>query len=181
MFTERDKDMLAEKIECLTNDYQLDKDSILALKKALKKYPDLFNRVLYFLSASNVSLYDDFLKNEGNKKLPQGLSPKKIDQVMSYVNENLHKSIAIADLSALIGMSSCHFVRLFKASTGKTPYQYIIYKRMEKSKVYLETTDLPIIDIAFEVGYDNVGNFITAFKKNIGFTPYTYRKNISAL
>ncbi|MDG5814834.1 helix-turn-helix transcriptional regulator [Chitinispirillales bacterium ANBcel5] len=64
---------------------------------------------------------------------------------------------------------------LFKKETGLTLYQYMISVRIEHAKHLLETTTIPIVDIAYKVGYPNCNSFTRVFKKHTGITPQNYR------
>ena len=63
----------------------------------------------------------------------------------------------------------------FKQLFGQTIFDYSQRLRMEHSKDLLETTDLTITEIAFELGYDYSNNFTTAFKRHFGMTPRAAR------
>jgi AraC-like DNA-binding protein len=52
----------------------------------------------------------------------------------------------------------------------------LLYRRMEKAKLLLETTGKPIKDVAYEAGYETVAGFITAFRKRFGKTPLDWRE-----
>ena len=68
-------------------------------------------------------------------------------------------------------MSPYHFCRQFKKSTGQSPYQYVIERRVEKGKRLLEETDQLVVQVAFAVGYENQSRFTHQFKKRVGTTP----------
>jgi AraC family transcriptional regulator len=104
------------------------------------------------------------------------LSKNSLSTVLDYIHTNIHREISLESLSLLAGLSSYHFLRLFKKSTGETPLQYIIRCRMEKAKQLLAQTDLAIIEIALDVGYDSLAHFINLFKRHTGVTPSAYRK-----
>jgi AraC family transcriptional regulator len=114
-----------------------------------------------------------------NHKTPEyrgRMSKTSLQNVMEYIHTNAHQEISLESLALLAGLSSYHFLRLFKQSTGATPLQYIIRCRMEKAKELLAQTDLTIIEVALEIGYDSPTHFITLFKRHSGVTPSAYRK-----
>ncbi len=63
-----------------------------------------------------------------------------------------------------------------KRHIGYTPNEYLILTRMNRAKEQLRTTDLPISEISYNVGIENVSHFINLFKKNEGTTPGAFRK-----
>ncbi len=104
-----------------------------------------------------------------------GLRAKHLSRVKAYIQAHLGEPIALQDLAALTGLSPGHFARLFKISLGLPPLRYVIHQRVEKAKSLLKLSELPITEIAFEVGYDEVSNFIKAFRQETGVTPNKYR------
>ena len=104
------------------------------------------------------------------------LTGYKFKQVQTYIEEHLYDKISLQKLSNLVGFSAFHFARLYKATAGITPYQYITKWRIEQSQRLFLETNLPIIQIGFEVGIDNPSHFSSFFKQNAGVTPSVYRK-----
>jgi AraC family transcriptional regulator len=74
-------------------------------------------------------------------------------------------------LASDVAMSKFHFVRLFKGSTGLSPYQYLLKRRMEQGKRLLQMGDLPIAQVALAVGFGDQSAFTAHFKKHFGVTP----------
>ncbi len=105
----------------------------------------------------------------------RGLRTRHLEQVKAHIEAHLSESVTLADLAALVGLSPGHFARLFKNSVGRSPFQYIIQRRVQKAKSLLTHSRLPVTDIAFEVGYEEVSNFIRAFRQQTGVTPRKYR------
>ena len=66
-----------------------------------------------------------------------GLSQAKQTLVTDYINEHLHQKLKLTEIAAIAQMSPYHFLRLFKQSTGVTPYQYILQCRIDKAKCLL--------------------------------------------
>lgn len=66
--------------------------------------------------------------------------------------------------------------RIFKRKTGICPYQYLTRIRVNKSKQLLHYSELPITQIAEEVGYQDVNDYIRSFKIPTGTTPAKFRK-----
>lgn len=63
----------------------------------------------------------------------------------------------------------------FKQSTGLTPHQYVIARRLNRAQVLLATTDLTILEICFRVGFKSQSHFTRLFRKLTGITPRAYR------
>ena len=73
-------------------------------------------------------------------------------------------------------MNPSYISRVFKKATGKNFVDYLTYRRIEKSKELLKSSDLKVKDIAEQVGYNNSYYFIKIFRENTGITPGEYKK-----
>lgn len=107
-----------------------------------------------------------------------GLSPHQLKHTIEYINDNLSTHLSLRVLSTKLGMSPYYFERLFKQSVGQTPHQYILQCRIERAKQLLQTTQLPIMEIAFQVGCKNHSHFSKLFRKLTGMSPRTYRNQV---
>jgi AraC-like DNA-binding protein len=78
-------------------------------------------------------------------------------------------------LAAVSGTSEAHFARSFKAAFGAPPHRYLLSRRIERAKALLRDTNLPIIEIAFETGWDSLGTFGRVFRDVTGESPTELR------
>lgn len=93
-----------------------------------------------------------------------------------YIDRHLESELSVAKLAEMLYVSSNYFSRLFKKITGEGCNEYIVKKRIEKSKVLLETTTIKAGKIAMMVGYNDTNYFSLAFKKHTGMSPTKYRE-----
>lgn len=119
----------------------------------------------------------DLLKTD--KKVIEDV-PYRIRHVINYINENIYEKIDIDELAKLTKWKKHHFIRIFHSIIGNTPYQYILFHKMEISKALIEETDQPINEIAFDLGFINYSNFGHVFKKICHTSPENYRKTKKA-
>lgn len=97
-------------------------------------------------------------------------------QVIEYINENyMNPNTSLNAAAEKFDVSDSHLSRVFKASTGKRFMEYLIYKRIEKAKELLVSSQHKVNDISSLVGYDNQISFMRIFKKYVGYTPSEYR------
>lgn len=99
-----------------------------------------------------------------------------VHRVKEYIADNLHEAITVGKLAALVNMSSSHFSRIFKQQTGFSPYDYILISRLNRAKYLLQTTNMTIASIAYEIGFNSESNFIYFFTENEGLSPGKFRK-----
>jgi len=103
-----------------------------------------------------------------------------IMRALQYMEENYSQDIGLKDVSEILGINMCYFCSLFKSHIGASFSQHLTKIRIEKSKNLLTDTAMPIIDVAFSVGYNNHNYFSVTFKRLVGVTPSIYRKNNSS-
>ena len=120
----------------------------------------------------------DFMVLLRNMNLKNSLEKRndKIATVIDYFNKNYQNEIQLDDVVRDIFVDKFHFIRIFKAATGYSPYEYLLNLRIDKSKTQLLYTADKVEDIARQVGFNNTSCFINAFKRREGKTPLKYRK-----
>lgn len=136
---------------------------------------------LYIDSLANV-LAVQLLRHYGSRQLQLpsyegGLSPHQLSRVLDYIDAYLAQDIKLADLAELLNISSFHFGRLFKQTTGTSPYQYLLQQRVERAKRLLKQTDHSITEIALDCGFNSHSHLSKQFRQLTGMTPKAYRVN----
>jgi len=103
-----------------------------------------------------------------------GLSVSQLRRVTDYINAHLSESIRLDTLSTHLGMSRYYFCRLFKQSTGFSPYQYIIRCRVERAKRLLKQGGLSLTEVALACGFSHQSHLHRHFKRLVGITPKSF-------
>ena len=98
-----------------------------------------------------------------------------LDKVSEYINDNYGDNLTIDTLSHIACMGRTKFKTLFKQYFGCTVTEYIRRVRIKKAKELLEDTCLPVIDVAYMVGYNNSGRFSRIFLEDTGIYPSQFR------
>lgn len=107
----------------------------------------------------------------------QGLSSRQLKSVFDYIESNIQAALSLRDLATVTRLSPNHFARLFKQSTGLTPYNYVLRRRVARAQLLLSRTDASIAQIAADSGFGDQTHLTRAFKRLIGATPGSYRKS----
>lgn len=136
---------------------------------------------LYVENLANL-LAIHLLKNYLNYNLrissfDRGLSPKKLDRVLRYIEANLDRKITLSKLAKIAGVGKFYFCRLFKSSLGLTPYQYVIQQRVAKAKKLLACSNIPICDIALDCGFSSQSHLAKHFRSMVRESPMNYRRS----
>ena len=113
-----------------------------------------------------------------NKK--QYINGRRLKSALNYINRNLQNNISVKALSREAFMSEPSFFRCFKLQFGITPVEYIIRQRIKVAKMMLRAADVPISEISYSSGFNNMSYFLRTFKRRTGLTPSQYRKSIFA-
>lgn len=101
---------------------------------------------------------------------------ERFQKSISFIQEHYDSQINVEDLAEVAGISVDHFYKIFKQISGETPITYVNRHRTRLAANLLKYTDLSVLDIALQTGFDNVSYFIKTFKKFTGFTPSAWRK-----
>jgi AraC family transcriptional regulator len=110
-----------------------------------------------------------------------GLTPWQGKRATEMMRENLEGNIRLSDLARECGLSVSHFTRAFRKSFGKSPYRWLLERRIDHGKGLLMTSDLPIADIAIRSGFSDQAAFTRAFGRIVGDSPGRWRRAISSV
>ncbi len=110
-----------------------------------------------------------------------GLSPSKLRLVKTFVNQNLASGLSLTEIANLVHMGPCHFARAFKESTGLSPHQYVLRRRIDRAVEMLKDERSSLAGIAYDLGFSSQGHFTTVFRKFTGTQPSNYREQLLSL
>jgi len=102
------------------------------------------------------------------------------ERIKHYIDEHYLDDIDLKSISDELHVSHFYLAHKFKTAVGCSPIQYLIRRRIGEAQSLLINTDLSVTEIATLVGYDNSNYFNTAFKKVVGITPNSYRKQCTS-
>lgn len=75
-------------------------------------------------------------------------------------------------------LSPFHFHRLFRATFGETPHDFLTQRRMERARHLVASGEMTVTEVCFEVGYSSLGSFSTKFQSLVGVAPTQYQRQI---
>jgi AraC-like DNA-binding protein len=93
-----------------------------------------------------------------------------------WIDAHSHRSIDLEDAAAEADISPFHFLRLFANVLGVTPHQYLVRSRLRHAARRLADEDSSITDIAYDVGFGDLSNFVRTFHRAAGVSPLRFRQ-----
>jgi len=99
----------------------------------------------------------------------------QISKAIIFLKDNIDQKISLSDIAVASGASQYHFIRIFSAYTGETPFSFIRREKISRALKLLSETQLAVIDIAHDSGFESSSAFNKAFKKVTNINPTEFR------
>jgi AraC family transcriptional regulator len=134
--------------------------------------------------AITTSLAAHYLLRYGTRKVklnePRGgLSKAALELVTEYMEAHAHERIRLSELAALAHLSPYHFSRLFKVSTGLSPYQYLMRTRVKQARRMMDKGEMTLKEISQRVGFYDASHFSRVFKRVTGVKAVEIARHIA--
>jgi AraC-like DNA-binding protein len=135
-------------------------------------------RLILFLTLLDLIAHDEKRKLLASRRFspdPSDYMSSTINQVLSYIEQNIAGDLCCSDMADLAGQSATAFSRYFRKHTGLSFVQHVKTLRIHRACELLIETGMSIADICFDVGYNNVSNFNRHFLEQKGVPPSRFR------
>ena len=123
---------------------------------------------------------DLLLNNNLNQVVTKQIAPLPhaiLRRVKNYMEEHLQNKLSLDELAHETDYSRAHFLRMFRAATGKTPHQYLTERRIERAKsMLLEAKKISLIDVAAQCGFSSQSHLTRVFRERVGVTPSEFKR-----
>jgi AraC family transcriptional regulator len=106
-----------------------------------------------------------------------GLGPARLRRIRELVHAKLEDELSLDELAQSVGLSTAHFARMFRKSTGETPHQFVLRQRVERAKAMLRAPAARVLDVAVACGFKTQQHFAQVFCNVCGVSPTKYRRN----
>jgi AraC-like DNA-binding protein len=93
-----------------------------------------------------------------------------------WIDAHSHRQIDLEQAAGQAGISPFHFLRLFSSVLGVTPHQYLVRSRLRHAARLLADNDIPVTDVAYDVGFGDLSNFVRTFHRAAGVSPRRFRE-----
>jgi AraC family transcriptional regulator len=101
-------------------------------------------------------------------------------RLLEFIEENLECSLSLTALAAVVDLRPLYFARAFKNALGRSPHQYVLWRRIERAQELLRTTEMTVADIAAAVGFASQSHLSFWMRRVVGISPAAYRRQIDA-
>jgi AraC-like DNA-binding protein len=109
------------------------------------------------------------------------LGTAQLRRATDFIHANAGHEIVLKDIAAAAGLSEFHFARAFRAATGTTPHAYLTTVRVESARRLIESSDLPILDVALRSGFSTRVGLNRAFQRTYGINPSAFRAQMKTI
>lgn len=104
------------------------------------------------------------------------LAPWQLHRVTHFIEANLDRPIRTKQLAAIARLSTSHFSKSFRTSTGEAPYSYILKRRLARACQLIAETDEPLARIAVDCGMADQSHLSRLFRRHLGCSPMGWRR-----
>ncbi|MEO0699567.1 MAG: AraC family transcriptional regulator [Pseudomonadota bacterium] len=122
----------------------------------------------------------DWVFQDNAARLPGGdgeNAPVRVrDKAVDFIEANLNAHLSVAGLAALFDMDANRFSVLFRAQTGSSPYKFIVTRRLLRAMTLLREDQMPLAEIAYDVGFSSQSHMTSVFRRLLNTTPGRFQR-----
>jgi AraC family transcriptional regulator len=106
-----------------------------------------------------------------------GLGSARLRRIKELVHVKMEDDLSLDEMAQSVGLSTAHFARMFRKSTGETPHQFVLRQRIERAKAMLRAPDARVLDVAVACGFKTQQHFAQVFRDVCRVSPTEYRQD----
>jgi AraC family transcriptional regulator len=127
-------------------------------------------------TALAVHLVRHYSTRSGNTALAGGgLAEQVLNRVLEYIHSHLERDLHLHELAEVANLSTFHFAKLFKRSTGCSPHQYVLHRRLERAQELLRNPHISLSEVSLRAGFSDQSHLSNVFRRFVGLTPSRFR------
>ncbi|TQF41312.1 transcriptional regulator [Bradyrhizobium sp. UNPF46] len=107
---------------------------------------------------------------------PTARDRRRAVEAALWIDDNSHAEVDLEQAAKQAGLSPFHFLRLFSGVLGVTPHQYLVRSRLRHAARLLADDDIAVTDVAYDVGFGDLSNFVRTFHRAAGVSPTKFRQ-----
>ena len=104
-----------------------------------------------------------------------GLGSARLRKIKEWVDANMDLDLSLDEMAHSVDLSTAHFARMFRKSTGETPHQFVLRQKIERARAMLRDRSTRVLDVAVACGFKTQQHFAQVFREACGTSPTEYR------
>jgi AraC family transcriptional regulator len=105
-----------------------------------------------------------------------GLGSARLRRIKEFIDAKIEDDLKLCEMAQAVELSTAYFTRMFRKSTGETPHQFLLRRRLERAKMMLRSADGRVLDVAVACGFKSQQHFAQVFHHVCRVTPTEYRR-----
>jgi AraC family transcriptional regulator len=127
-----------------------------------------------------VALVNDYAVRRPSPRIYRGgLTPARLRNVVELVHAEMEGDLSLEELADAAGLSITHFSQMFRQSTGQSPHQFVLHRRVDRAKEMLRAAEMRVLDVAVACGFKSQQHFARVFRSVCGASPTEYRQEFA--
>ena len=127
-----------------------------------------------------IALVNDYAVRRPSPRICRGgLTPARLRKVVELVHAEMDGDLSLEELANTAGLSITHFSQMFRQSTGQSPHQFVLRRRIERAKEMLHAAENRVLDVAVACGFKSQEHFARVFRSLCGASPTEYRQEFA--
>jgi len=127
-----------------------------------------------------VALVNDYAFRRPSPRIYRGgLAPARLRKVLELVDAQIDSDLSLEELAHAAGLNVTHFSEMFRQSTGQSPHQFVLHRRVERAKELLGAAEMRVLDVAVACGFKSQQHFARVFRSVWGASPTQYRQEFA--
>ena len=106
-----------------------------------------------------------------------GLGSARLRRIKEFVNAKMEDELTLCEMAQSVELSTAHFSRMFRKSTGESPHHFVLRHRVERAKELLRVAEARVLDVAVACGFKTQQHFARVFRRMCGVSPTEYRQD----
>jgi AraC family transcriptional regulator len=95
---------------------------------------------------------------------------------VELVHAEMEGDLSLGELADAAGLSIAHFSEMFRESTGQSPHQFVLHRKVDRAKEMLRAAEMRVLDVAVACGFKTQQHFARVFRQLCGASPTEYRR-----
>jgi AraC family transcriptional regulator len=142
-----------------------------------------FSNGLFFLDSLATALASHLVRHyslmlPGEAGSRGGMAPSILRRSIEFMDAHLEGNLRLSDLAREAGLSASHFIRSFRESTGKTPHQFLLHRRVERARDLMRDGRASLTEVALASGFADQHHLARVFRRIANMTPSIYRRSL---